>query len=130
MNKIETIPRNAMNAGRVISAANESKLIAARDQIDAVLSALKSDDESNAMNRGKNLSPGILRVAKTGDKEAEIFIYGDIGGYWDGGINAEDFAMEIASLDVDAGAQLLRRADADEHFAVLERGRGRYFLGA
>jgi len=97
---IETIPRNIMNSGRVISAANESKLIAARDQIDAVLSALKMDDESNAMNRGRNLSPGVLRIGKIEEKEAEVFIYGDIGDYWDG-VSADEFVKEISILDVE-----------------------------
>jgi ATP-dependent protease ClpP protease subunit len=42
--------------------------------------------------------PGHLRVnAATDDSSAEILIYGEIGGYWDG-IQAEDFVKEIGAL--------------------------------
>lgn len=46
------------------------------------------------------LGPGHVRLAadETAD-EAEIFIYGDIGGWWDG-VDAQEFAKEVAGLDV------------------------------
>jgi ATP-dependent Clp protease protease subunit len=47
------------------------------------------------------LGPGVLRLAADeAAEEAEVFIYGDIGGWW-GGVSAEEFAKEIAALDVD-----------------------------
>lgn len=46
------------------------------------------------------LFPGVLHLAKKNETEAEVFIYGDIGGYWDG-VSAELFAKELARLDVD-----------------------------
>lgn len=54
-----------------------------------------------AMNRMPQAAgPGVLRVAaEQGADEAEVFIYGDIGGWW-GGVSAEEFAKEIAALDV------------------------------
>lgn len=54
------------------------------------------------MNRAPaNLGPGVLRLdAKDGADEAEVFIYGDIGGWW-GGVSAEQFAKEVAALDVE-----------------------------
>lgn len=55
------------------------------------------------MNRAPaNLGPGHVRIAaEEGASEAEVYVYGDIGGWWDG-ITAEDFAKEIDALDVDA----------------------------
>lgn len=54
-----------------------------------------------AMNRcPQAMGPGVIRVAKAEESdEAEVFIYGDIGGWW-GGVSAEEFAKEIAALDV------------------------------
>jgi ATP-dependent Clp protease protease subunit len=54
-----------------------------------------------AMNRcPQAMGPGVVRVAKAEESdEAEVFIYGDIGGWW-GGVSAEEFAKEIAALDV------------------------------
>ena len=46
-----------------------------------------------------NLSPGTWRVNKTSDESAEVFLYGDIGG-WGDGIGAEEFAKDVAALDV------------------------------
>lgn len=65
--------------------------------IDAALLAA-----GRAMNRAPaQLGPGHVRVAaEEGSKEAEVFVYGDIGGWWDG-IQAQDFAKEIAGLDVE-----------------------------
>lgn len=56
----------------------------------------------SAMNRSPAaLGPGVLRLsADEGSDEAEVFIYGDIGGWW-GGVTAEQFAKDIAALDVD-----------------------------
>lgn len=46
------------------------------------------------------MGPGVLRLdADKAADEAEVFIYGDIGGWW-GGVSAEEFAKEIAALDV------------------------------
>lgn len=45
------------------------------------------------------LSPGFVRVNAVGN-EAEVYVYGDIGGWFDG-VVAEDFAKEIAGLDVE-----------------------------
>ncbi|MBP2229656.1 ATP-dependent protease ClpP protease subunit [Azospirillum agricola] len=55
-----------------------------------------------AMNRAPvALGPGHVRVAADeAASEAEVYIYGDIGGWWDG-IQAEEFAKEIGALDVD-----------------------------
>lgn len=47
-----------------------------------------------------NLSPGTWRVNKTSDTSAEVFLYGDIGGWMDG-VSAEDFGKDIAGLDVE-----------------------------
>ncbi len=47
----------------------------------------------------RNLSPGTWRVNKTSDESAEVFLYGDIGG-WGDGIGAEEFAKDVAALDV------------------------------
>lgn len=47
-----------------------------------------------------NLSPGTWRINKTSDQSAEVFLYGDIGGWLDG-VNAEDFAKELALIDVE-----------------------------
>lgn len=51
-------------------------------------------------NRFVNLSPSIWRINKTSDQSAEVFLYGDIGG-WLGGVTAEDFAKELAGIDVE-----------------------------
>jgi ATP-dependent Clp protease, protease subunit len=47
------------------------------------------------------LAPGFVRVNATDNApdEAEVFVYGDIGGWFDG-VSAEDFAREIGALDV------------------------------
>jgi ATP-dependent Clp protease protease subunit len=55
-----------------------------------------------AMNRSpKEMGPGVLRLAADKDEtdRAAVYIYGDIGGWW-GGVSAEEFAKEIAALDV------------------------------
>ena len=48
------------------------------------------------------LAPGFVRInaAEQTPSEAEVFVYGDIGGWFDG-VNAEDFAREIGALDVE-----------------------------
>lgn len=54
---------------------------------------------ARAINRAPSaLGPGIVRVNAAADS-ADVFIYGDIGGWWDG-IQPEDVAREIAELDV------------------------------
>lgn len=58
---------------------------------------------SRVVNRAPtSLSPGFVRVnaSAAAEKEAEVYIYGDIGGWFDG-VVAEDFAKEIAALDVE-----------------------------
>ena len=47
-----------------------------------------------------DLKPGVLRVNQIDDERAEVFIYGDIGGYWEDSVNAESFARELALIDV------------------------------
>ncbi|MBK7493617.1 MAG: Clp protease ClpP [Nitrosomonas sp.] len=47
----------------------------------------------------RNLAPGTWRVNKTSDQNAEVFLYGDIGGWMDG-ISADEFAREVSELDV------------------------------
>lgn len=42
---------------------------------------------------------GSLRVNKVNDEMAEVFVYGDIGGWMDG-IGAEEFARELKALKV------------------------------
>ncbi|MCV9960741.1 Clp protease ClpP [Pararhizobium sp. BT-229] len=55
---------------------------------------------SKALNRAaRSLGPGSVRV-NANDDAADIYIYGDIGGWWDG-IQAEDIVREIADLTVD-----------------------------
>jgi ATP-dependent protease ClpP protease subunit len=44
------------------------------------------------------LAPGVIRLNKK-DDNAEVFIYGDIGGWLDG-IDAKTFAKELAEMDV------------------------------
>jgi len=95
-------------AGRVLSAANESLLREARDSLDTVLSKLAQEDPQDAgsiryVNR-MALKPGQVRInATSGDREAEILVYGDIGGgWWDEGITGESISNQIAELDVDA----------------------------
>lgn len=57
------------------------------------------------LSRVKNLAPtalgpGVLRLAaEDATDEAEVFIYGDIGGWWDG-VQAEQFAKDLSGLDV------------------------------
>lgn len=47
------------------------------------------------------LSPGFVRVdALTPVGDAEVFVFGDIGGWFDG-VVAEDFCKEIAALNVE-----------------------------
>lgn len=94
-------------AGRVLSAENEQLLRTARDNLDTVLSKLAQEDPQDVssirhVNR-MNLKPGHVRInADTGGSEAEILIYGDIGGgWWDEGITGESITNQIASLDVE-----------------------------
>lgn len=65
--------------------------------IDAALLAA-----GRAMNRAPAaLGPGHARVAAAdGGTEADVYIYGDIGGWWDG-IQADAFAKEIDALGVE-----------------------------
>jgi ATP-dependent protease ClpP protease subunit len=44
------------------------------------------------------LAPGVIRLNKK-DDNAEVFIYGDIGGWFDG-VDAKTFAKELAEMDV------------------------------
>lgn len=54
-----------------------------------------------AVNRDAvNLGPGYIRVSAAGPDEAEVFVYGDIGGWLDG-VNADDFVREIAGIKAD-----------------------------
>jgi ATP-dependent protease ClpP protease subunit len=94
-------------AGRVLSAENEQLLREARDNLDAVLSKLAQEDPQDAgsirfVNR-MALKPGHVRInANSAPSEAEILIYGDIGGgWWDEGITGESISNQIANLDVD-----------------------------
>lgn len=101
----EAAAKRVYCASRALSAENEAKIRTARDGLDEVLSRLESSpdaDSLRAFNRS-SLFPGVVRLA-TDQKpnEAEVFIYGDIGGGWfDDGVDAEGFAKEIAALDVD-----------------------------
>jgi ATP-dependent protease ClpP protease subunit len=94
-------------AGRVLSAENERLLREARDNLDAVLSQLAEEDPQDAGSfRHRNrmaLKPGHVRInADAGETEAEILIYGDIGGgWWDEGITGESITNQIANLDHD-----------------------------
>lgn len=46
------------------------------------------------------LSPGTLRTVKNAQSdEAEVYIFGDIGGWWDDSVNAKAFVQELAQLD-------------------------------
>lgn len=55
---------------------------------------------STAMNRRPaDLSVGSVRI-NAADDAADVYIYGDIGGWWDG-IQPDDVAREIAVLDVE-----------------------------
>jgi ATP-dependent protease ClpP protease subunit len=94
-------------AGRVLSAENERLLIEARNNLDTVLSKLALEDPEDAgslryVNR-MALKPGHVRInAQVADNEAEILIYGDIGGgWWDEGITGESISNQIAELDAD-----------------------------
>lgn len=54
---------------------------------------------SKALNRRPaNLDIGSVRVNAAGDS-ADVYIFGDIGGWWDG-IQPDEIAKEIAALDV------------------------------
>lgn len=94
-------------AGRILSAANETRIREARDALDAVLSKLETEMQEDSdllqhMNRAA-LKPGHIRInADASARSAEIKIYGDIGGgWWDEGITAESIAQQIDALDVD-----------------------------
>lgn len=53
-----------------------------------------------AMNRAPlSLGPGVVRVAAD-EESAEVYVYGDIGGRWDG-IAADEFAKEVGGLTAD-----------------------------
>ena len=45
-----------------------------------------------------DLKPGILRVNKIDDDRAEVFIYGDIGGYWEDSVTADELARQVSEL--------------------------------
>lgn len=104
MSKLSMQP---LAAGRVLSAENERLLREARDSLDTVLSKLAQEDPQDAssiryVNR-MALKPGHVRInAQSGEGEAEVLIYGDIGGgWWDEGITGESISKQIAELDVD-----------------------------
>lgn len=94
-------------AGRVLSAENENRIRDARDALDTVLSKIEKElQEDSDLQRHMNrvaLKPGRIRVnAEDGANEAEVLIYGDIGGgWWDEGITAESITKEIGALEVD-----------------------------
>jgi ATP-dependent Clp protease protease subunit len=99
------MPRKA--AGRVLSAANETRLREARASLDEVLSKLEQEiaedsDLHEHMNRVA-LKSGTVRVNSDGkSREAEMLIYGDIGGGWyEEGITAKGITEQIDQLDVD-----------------------------
>ena len=51
------------------------------------------------MNRvHRSLGPGHIRINAAAEDEAEIFVFGEIGGFW-GGIDAEEFSKEVRALD-------------------------------
>lgn len=55
---------------------------------------------SRVLNRVPvQLGAGVARVAAAGDDSADVYLYGEIGGWWDG-IQPDDFAKEVAALDV------------------------------
>lgn len=57
---------------------------------------------AGAMNRApRALGPGHLRVAAEGESSAKLWVYGDIGGYWDGSISADAVAQELETMDVE-----------------------------
>jgi ATP-dependent protease ClpP protease subunit len=93
-------------AGRVLSAANEARLREARDALDSVLSKLEAEAPEDVaamqhMNRVA-LKPGRVRINAAVGDEAEILIYGDIGGGWfDEGITGESISKEIAAIDAE-----------------------------
>lgn len=93
-----------MAAGRVLSAENEKRIRDARDGLDSVLSKMAAEEPADSMQFNRvALKAGTVRVnAATEDKDAEVLIYGDIGGGWfDEGITAESISAEISGLDVD-----------------------------
>ena len=97
----ETIPRNIMNSGRVLSADNEAKLRAASASINDVLSQL-GDENSGMLNFANTpLYPGTLRVSQLSPSEAEVLIYGDIGGWWEDGVDAKSFAETLMNIKAD-----------------------------
>lgn len=100
MHKLHMRP---MAAGRVLSAENEKRIREARDSLDTVLAKLGTDPEDSGHFNRLALKPGTVRVnADDAASEAEILIYGDIGGgWWDEGITAESVTKEIEALDVD-----------------------------
>lgn len=56
---------------------------------------------SQAVNRGAlNLGPGHVRVAAANSGEVEVFIYGDIGGWWEG-VRAEELVKDIAAIEAE-----------------------------
>lgn len=56
---------------------------------------------ASAFNRSPaQLSPGLARIHAKSETEADVYLYGDIGGYWDG-CDSATFVKEIAALDVD-----------------------------
>lgn len=95
--------RHIFNAGRVLSAENEGKLRDARDRLDEVLSKLGGEpatDGVRAFSR-QSLKPSVLRIAaKPASNEADVYIYGDIGGWFDG-VSSGDFSKELSGLKVD-----------------------------
>lgn len=92
-----------MAAGRVLSAENEKRIRDARDGLDTVLSKLASEPADSIQFNRAALKPGVFRVnAGAAANEAEILLYGDIGGGWfDEGITAESIANDIGGLDVE-----------------------------
>lgn len=100
-------PMRHKAAGRILSAVNESRIREARDALDDVLSKLEDEIAQDStllqhMNR-MALKPGHVRInADDTSREAELLIYGDIGGGWyDEGITAKSVTDSLAELDVD-----------------------------
>lgn len=95
-------PCQYFNSVRILSAENGAKIRAARDGLDEVLAKLEEaqdGDRRRALNR-LALYPGVVKViaAQGTDQAAEMFIYGDIGGWFDG-VTAEDIAKELAAIE-------------------------------
>lgn len=102
-------------AGRVLSARNERRLRDADSLLNEVLAELDDESEEASvpkktidpalLSQARNLAPtemgpGVLRLAADKEESAELFIYGDIGGWWNG-VQADQFAQDVSALDVE-----------------------------